>query len=51
MLEDLLPAAINQAGEKAKQLHMEMMQSLTAGFDIPGLSDAISQMTSGASKP
>lgn len=45
MLEDLLPAAINQANEKAKQLHMEMMQSMTDGFDMPGLNDMISQMT------
>ena len=45
MLEDLLPAAINQASEKAKQLHMEMMQSLTDGFDMPGLNDAITQLT------
>lgn len=45
MLEDLLPAAINQASEKAKQLHVEMMQSLTDGFDMPGLNDAITQIT------
>ena len=45
MLEDLLPAAINQAGEKAKQLHMEMMQGLTEDFELPGLTDAITQLT------
>lgn len=48
MLEDLLPGAINQAGEKAKQLHMEMMQSVTAGLDVPGLDDALSQITGGS---
>ncbi len=48
MLEDLLPAAINQAGEKAKQLHMETMQSMTEGLDMPGLSEAISQLTGDA---
>ena len=47
MLEDLLPAAVNLAHEKAKQLHMEMMQSMTDGLDVPGLNDMISQMTGG----
>jgi DNA-binding YbaB/EbfC family protein len=50
MLEDLLPAAFNQASEKAKQLHMEMMQSLTSGFDIPGLDEAFTQITGGVPK-
>lgn len=40
MLEDLLPAAINQANQKAKQLHAESMQSL---MDVPGLEEAIGQ--------
>ena len=45
MLLDLLPAAINQASAKAKQLHMESMKSLTEGVDIPGLHDALSQFS------
>lgn len=44
MLLDLLPAAINQATVKSKQLGMEMM---TGGLDIPGLDDALSQMSGG----
>lgn len=44
MIEDMLPAAINQASAKAKQLHVEMMQSLTGGIDLPGLNDMISQL-------
>ena len=48
-LEDLLPAAINDAQQKAKQLHAEQMQGLTGGFNIPGLSEALEQM--GGSTP
>lgn len=46
MIEDLLPAAMNQAVAKSKQLHMDAMKSLTEGLDVPGLSEAISQITS-----
>lgn len=45
MIEDLIPAAVNQASAKAKQLHVQAMQSLTNGLDVPGLNEAISQMT------
>ena len=43
MIEDLLPAAINQAIAKAKQLQM---QSMTEGLDMPGLNEALAQITS-----
>lgn len=45
MIEDLLPGAINQAVAKSKQLHMEMMQSMTQQMDIPGLRDALAEIT------
>ena len=45
MIEDLLPAAFNAAAQKAKQLHAEAMQSLTGGMQLPGLEDAMSQLT------
>jgi len=51
MIEDLLPAAINQASAKAKALHMEMMQSLTGGMDLPGLNDMIAQLGGGELPP
>ena len=35
MAKDLLPAAINQALDKAKQLHMESMQAVTGDFSLP----------------
>ena len=51
MIEDLLPAAINQAAAKAKSLHLEMMQSLTGGMDLPGLNDMLAQMGGGDPPP
>jgi DNA-binding protein YbaB len=45
MIEDLTAAAINQALQKAKELHVAAMQSLTEGMDVPGLEDALSQIT------
>jgi len=48
MIEDLLPAAINQAVAKSKQLHVDAMKSLTDGMDMPGLEEALSQITGGA---
>lgn len=47
MIEDLLPAAINAAQAKAKQMHAEAMQSLAGGLSIPGLSDALQQLGGG----
>ena len=47
MLEDLLPAAINSAQQKAKQLHAEQMQSITGGLNIPGMSEALDQLGGG----
>jgi DNA-binding YbaB/EbfC family protein len=45
MIEDLLPAAFNAAHEKAKQLHAEAMASITGGMQVPGLQDALAQLS------
>ena len=45
MIEDLLPAAINEANAKAKQLHVDAMQSVTGGISIPGIDDMIKTYT------
>ena len=37
LMEDLLPAAINAAQEKAKQRHAEKMKQLTGGLDLSGV--------------
>ena len=47
MIEDLIPAAMNQVAAKAKELHMEMMQSVTGDLNLPGLGDALSKFTGG----
>jgi len=44
MIESLLPAAINQAVSKAKQLHVDLM---TDGIELPGLDEALAQFASG----
>lgn len=41
LLEDLLPAAINAAQQRAKELHAEAMQSIAGGLNLPGLGDAL----------
>lgn len=46
MVADLLPAAINDLTGKAKQLHVEAMQSATGNLQLPaGLGDALKQFT------
>ena len=47
MIEDLLPAAMNQVGVKAKELHMEMMESVTSDLNLPGLDEALSKFMGG----
>ncbi len=51
MIEDLLPAAMNQAVAKSKQLHAQAIQSMTDGLDVPGLDAALSQLTGDTSPP
>jgi nucleoid-associated protein EbfC len=45
MIEDLLPAAFNAAQQKAKRLHAEAMESLAGGMQIPGLQEALAQLS------
>ena len=47
LLEDLLPAAINSAREKATQLHAEKMQSVTGGIDMSSLGDVLGNLGQG----
>ena len=51
MIEDLLPAAFNQAHAKSKQLHAEAMKSLTEGMELPGLDDVLAQIGGDDSGP
>jgi DNA-binding YbaB/EbfC family protein len=45
LIEDLFPAAVNQALTKSKQLHAEAMKSMAAGMQLPGLDEMLSQAT------
>ena len=48
MIEDLLPAAINDASQKAKELHAEALKEAAGGLELPGdLGDALSKFTGG----
>jgi DNA-binding YbaB/EbfC family protein len=44
MVEDLLPAAINAAQKKAKELYAEQMKSLTGGMNLPGHGEALGSL-------
>ena len=45
MLEDLIPAAVNDAIQKSKQLQVDEMKSLTQGIDMAGLDTMIEKFT------
>lgn len=52
LIEDLVPAAVNQALSKSRELHAEAMKSLTAGFELPGLDSMLAQLSGdGTEKP
>jgi DNA-binding YbaB/EbfC family protein len=41
MIEDLVPAAVNDAVAKSKEMHAEALRGLTGGMDLPGLKEAL----------
>ena len=47
LIEDLVPAAVNQALTKAKELHAEAMQTMTGDMNLPGLDEALQKITGG----
>ena len=49
MIEDLVPAAVNQAVSKAREAHAELMKSMTDGINVPGVD--IEQMLSKLTNP
>lgn len=44
LIEDLIPAAVNQAQERAKELHSEAIKTVADGFNVPGLDDVLEKM-------
>ena len=47
LVEDLLPAAINDALAKSKRMHAEAMKSIAAGLELPGIDSALAQLSGG----
>ena len=47
LIEDLLPAAVNLALAKARELHAAALKEMTSGFELPGLQEALAQLSSG----
>jgi nucleoid-associated protein EbfC len=41
LIEDLVPAAVNAAIAKSKELHAEALRGLTGGIDLPGMKEAL----------
>jgi len=50
MIEDLVPAAVNQARDKAQQLHNAAMQEVVSDLNMPGLEEAIGGFNSANSE-
>jgi len=46
LLEDLFVAAANQAIEKVREASAEQMKKMVGDLDVPGLNEALSQITS-----
>jgi DNA-binding YbaB/EbfC family protein len=45
MIEDLIPAAVNQAIAKSRQLHADAVKSAAGGLNVPGLDEALAEIT------
>lgn len=44
LIEELIPAAMNEALAKVRKMHVDMMREVTGGIDIPGLEEALSSL-------
>lgn len=44
LLEELIPAALNEALAKVRQMHVEKMREATGGIDLPGLDEALANL-------
>jgi DNA-binding YbaB/EbfC family protein len=51
LLEDLIPAATNQALAKAKELHAEVIKDITGGMNLSGLEEMLGKASGLDSKP
>ncbi|MFN3190485.1 MAG: YbaB/EbfC family nucleoid-associated protein [Aureliella sp.] len=44
LIEELVPAALNEALTEVRKLSIEKMREATGGIDLPGLDDALSSL-------
>ena len=44
LLEELIPAAMNEALAKVRQMHVDKMREATGGIELPGLDDALANL-------
>lgn len=44
LIEELVPAAMNEALAKVRKMHVDKMREATGGIDIPGLDDALANL-------
>ena len=44
LLEELIPAALNEALTKVRALHVEKMREATGGISLPGLDEALASL-------
>lgn len=44
LIEELVPAALNEALTKVRQMHVEKMREATGGIDLPGLDEALANL-------
>lgn len=44
MLEEMIPAALNEALTKVRALHVEKMREATGGISLPGLDEALANL-------
>jgi DNA-binding YbaB/EbfC family protein len=42
LIEELIPAAMNEALTKVRKMHIDKMREATGGIDFPGLDEALS---------
>ncbi|MCA9127724.1 MAG: YbaB/EbfC family nucleoid-associated protein [Planctomycetales bacterium] len=45
LIEELVPAALNEALTKVRAMSIEKMRELTGGIDLPGLDDAFANFS------
>jgi DNA-binding YbaB/EbfC family protein len=51
LIEDLVPAAVNQAIARSKQLHAQAMKGMAEGMNLPGLGEMLNELSETKREP